>query len=362
MVRYKALDAFRGLTIALMILVNTPGSWSHIYWPFSHSDWNGYTPTDLVFPFFLFIVGSAMFFSFQKSDFQLSVLAFQKILKRAFWIFVIGLGLNILNLFAVDSGNWSDLRIMGVLQRIAIAYVLAATIVLSLGRVWILILSLALLLFYWLLLMVLGGDSPLGLQGNIVRHVDMAVLGAHHMWQGKGLPFDPEGLLSSIPAIVNMLLGFEATRYLTSIEDKKESVWRLAGLGIVAVLLATLWDLVWPINKSLWSGSYVLVSTGWALLLLAGFIWIMDVKGRVLEPLLVYGMNPLFIYVVSWVWMIFYLWIPVGDSSLFDLVFSWFLAGDAANKAASFLFAFVHVYIFWLICLWLYRRNIVVKL
>lgn len=361
MVRYKALDAFRGLTIALMILVNTPGSWSHIYWPFGHADWNGYTPTDLVFPFFLFIIGSAMYFSFRKSDFQFSMPAFQKIIKRGVMIFLIGLGLNVLNLFA-GSGDFTELRTMGVLQRIAIAYVFAASIVLLVSRVGIYVVSGLLLLGYWALLILAGAGDPLALQGNVVRHFDMAVLGSSHMWSGKGVPFDPEGLLSTIPAIVNVLLGFEATRYLTSIESKSESVWRLAGLGLVAVLIAVLWDLVWPINKSLWSGSYVMVTTGWALIVLAAFVWLMDVKGRPFEPLLVYGMNPLFIYVVSWVWVVIYYMIPVGGGSFYDVLFGWFQFGGLPLQMASLIFALVHVYVFWLICLYLYRRNIVIKL
>lgn len=361
MVRYKALDAFRGLTIALMILVNTPGSWGHIYWPFGHADWNGYTPTDLVFPFFLFIIGSAMFFSFRKSDFQFSMPAFQKIIKRGVMIFLIGLALNILNLLA-GSADFSELRTMGVLQRIAIAYVFAATIVLLVGRIGVFLVSAGLLLGYWALLVLAGGDAPFGLQDNIVRHFDMAVLGASHMWDGKGVPFDPEGLLSTIPSIVNVLLGFEATRYLTSIKDKSESVWRLAGLGIAAILVAVILDLVWPINKSLWSGSYVIVTTGWALIVLSAFIWLMDVKEKPFEPLLVYGMNPLFIYVVSWVWVVVYYMVPVGDGTLYGVVFGWFTAGDSPSKASSLLFAVLHVYLFWLICLWLYRRNIVIKL
>ena len=127
-------------------------------------------------------------------------------------------------------------------------------------------------------------------------------------------------------------------------------------------VFATIWNLLWPINKNLWSGSYVLVTTGWALIVLAVFVWLMDVKGKPFEPLLVYGMNPLFIYVVSWVWVVVYYLIPVGSSNLYDVVFGWFLAGDSPNMAASLLFAISHVYLFWLICLYLYRRNIVIKL
>ena len=245
MTRYLALDAFRGITIALMILVNTPGTWAHVYAPLLHADWHGATPTDLVFPFFLFIIGSAMFFSFKKSDFAANPEQFLRIVKRGFIMFFIGFMLNIIP-FNNPIEEW---RIMGVLQRIGIAYVLAACLVLLLNRRGIFIASVIILVAYWALLMSVG-DAGLTIEGNIIREFDLAVLGANHMYTMRGVNFDPEGLLSTIPAVVNMLLGFELTRYLTSIKDKNSSVLKLIIIGGLAIGFSILWNQVYWICLS----------------------------------------------------------------------------------------------------------------
>ena len=358
MTRYLALDAFRGITIALMILVNTPGTWSHVYAPLLHAEWNGATPTDLVFPFFLFIIGSAMFFSFKKSNFTASPEQFRKIIKRGFIMFFIGFMLNIIP-FTV---NVEDLRIMGVLQRIGIAYAVAACLVLVLNRTGIFIASAVILLAYWALLLSVG-EGALTIEGNIIRQFDLAVFGANHMYSMRGVAFEPEGLLSTIPAIVNMLLGFELTRYLTSIEDKRSSVIKLTLIGGLAVGFGTLWGVVLPINKSLWTPSYVIYSTGFACLLLAAFIWLIDImkQRKLAEPLLVYGTNPLFVYVLSFLVVTMYLNIIVGDVSMYAWLYNQ-LSKVFTTKLASFIFAFSHVAFFWYVSLKLYQRKIFIKI
>ena len=358
MTRYLALDAFRGITIALMILVNTPGSWSHVYAPLLHANWHGCTPTDLVFPFFLFIIGSAMFFSFKKSDFATTPTQFFRILKRGGIIFFIGFMLNVI---PFDTAI-EELRIMGVLQRIGVAYVLAASLVLLLNRRGVFIASALILLAYWGLLLSMGENS-LTIEGNIVRHFDLATLGANHMYTMRGVSFDPEGLLSTIPAAVSMLLGFELTRYLTSIKDKKSSVIKLALIGGVAISFGALWGLILPINKSLWTSSYVIYTTGFACLLLAAFVWLIDIKGqyKLVSPLLVYGTNPLFIFVLSFCFVTAYLNITIGNSSLYAWLYQQFLL-FANPTLASFLFAFSHVVLFWFVSLTLYQRKIVIKI
>ena len=315
MTRYLALDAFRGITIALMILVNTPGTWAHVYPPLLHADWHGATPTDLVFPFFLFIIGSAMFFSFKKSNFTATPEQFLRIIKRGFIMFFIGFMLNVIP-FNTPVETW---RIMGVLQRIGIAYAIAASLVLLLNRRGIFMLSVVILFAYWGLLLS-AGEAGFTIEGNIIRQFDLAVLGASNMYTMRGVSFDPEGLLSTIPAVVNMLLGFELTRYLTSIEDKNSSIIKLIIIGGLAIGLGALWSLVLPINKSLWTSSYVIYTSGFACLLLAAFVWLIDIKGqqKLVSPLLVYGTNPLFVYVLSFVFVTVYLNIPVGDSSLYS--------------------------------------------
>lgn len=358
MTRYLALDAFRGLTIVLMILVNMPGTWAHVYTPLLHAHWHGATPTDFVFPFFMFIIGSAMFFSFKESNFAANTEQFKRILKRGFMLFFIGFMLNIIP-FNTPIEAW---RIMGVLQRIGIAYVLAASLVLLLKRRGIFIVSALILLTYWGLLLS-AGEAGLTLEGNIVRQFDLATLGANHMYSMRGVRFDPEGLLSTIPSIVNMLFGFELTRYLVSIKNKKMSVIKLVLIGGIAIGCSALWSLVLPINKSLWTSSYVIFTTGFACLILAIFIYLIDVKRqeKLVSPLLVYGTNPLFIYILSFLFVTVYLNIPVDKSSLYRWVYEQFnLIADPTM--ASFLFAFAHVVLFWFISLKLYQRKIFIKI
>ena len=263
MTRYLALDAFRGITIALMILVNTPGSWAHVYPPLLHADWHGATPTDFVFPFFLFIIGSAMFFSFKKSNFLANPSQVIKIIKRGLIMFFIGFMLNVIP-FTINPENW---RIMGVLQRIGIAYIIASCLVLMLNRKGVLLISAFILLAYWALLLTIG-DGALTLEGNIIRQLDLSLLGASHMYTMRGVSFDPEGILSTIPAVVSMLLGFEVTRYLTSITDKRLSVIKLTLIGGLAIGAGALWSLIYiklhkapaPIAKPPISVSFITLS------------------------------------------------------------------------------------------------------
>jgi predicted acyltransferase len=358
MTRYLALDAFRGLTIAFMILVNTPGTWSHVYSPLLHAKWHGATVTDFVFPFFLFIIGSAMFFSFKKSNFSASPVQFVSIVKRGVIMFFLGLMLNTIP-FTTDISDW---RIMGVLQRIGLAYIFASSIVLLCNRKGIFILSALLLALYWWLLMSVGAGA-LTLEGNIVRQFDLAILGASHMYSMQGVFFDPEGLLSTIPAIVSMLLGFEVTRHLTSIENKKNSVIQLVVIGVVGVLIGLLLNEVMPINKSLWTPSYVIFTTGWACLVLTCFVWLIDIKqcNKAVAPLLVYGTNPLFVYMLSGLVVTCYLNISMGDTSLYGWLYQQ-LALLFEATFASFIFALLHVIFFWFVSLKLYQKNIVIKI
>jgi predicted acyltransferase len=358
MSRYLALDAFRGITIALMILVNTPGTWSQVYAPLLHADWHGVTPTDLVFPFFLFSIGSALFFSIQSSNFSVTSAQFTKIIKRGFILFFIGFMLNVIPF----TTALEDLRIMGVLQRIGIAYTIAACLVLVLNRMGVILLSVAVLLSYWGLLLSIG-EGGLTLEGNIIRQVDLAILGANHMYSQHGIAFEPEGLLSTLPAVVSVLLGFELTRYLTSIADKKWCVVNLMLIGCLAVGFGALWGVVLPINKSLWTSSYVIYTTGFACLLLAVFVWLTDIikQIKLVEPLVVYGSNPLFVYILSFLVVTFYLNTPIGNVTLYAWLYQQVSAVFSA-KLASFVFAFSHVVLFWFLSFKLYQGKIFIKI
>jgi predicted acyltransferase len=266
-----------------------------------------------------------------------------------------------LNVIPFDT-SIEDLRIMGVLQRIGIAYVIATSLVLLLNSRGVFIASAVILLAYWGLLLSMG-DNSLTIEGNIVRQFDLATLGANHMYTMQGISFDPEGLLSTIPAVVSMLLGFELTRYLTSIKDKKSSVIKLALIGVVAIGFGALWGLILPINKSLWTSSYVIYTTGFACVLLAAFVWLIDINGqyKLVSPLLVYGTNPLFVFVLSFGFVTAYLNSSVGDSSLYAWLYQQFLL-FANPTLASFLFACSHVVLFWFVSLMLYQRKIFIKI
>ncbi|TXH94542.1 MAG: DUF1624 domain-containing protein, partial [Rheinheimera sp.] len=290
--RFYALDVLRGLAIALMILVNTPGSWSHVYSLLLHARWDGFTFADIVFPGFLFVVGAAMAFSMKDS--RLNSAAVMKIGKRALLMFGCGLLLNFLS-----HPDLATLRIPGVLQRIALCYALAALLVLSLPKRGLWAAILLLLGGYFALLQL--SPAPFSLEQNIVRTLDLAVFGTAHVYQGFGVPFDPEGLLSTLPATVNVLLGYLVATGLKG-KAPMQAVRELAVFGAMLVLLALAGHWVWPVNKALWSATYVALSSGILLWLLAALVYLVDIRKAttLTEPLRIYGTNPLFIYMLSW--------------------------------------------------------------
>ena len=363
--RYLALDVLRGMTVAMMILVNTPGSWSYIYPPLRHAEWHGCTPTDLVFPFFLFVVGVSMFFSFAKYGNQLDKDSLLKIGKRTLLIFAIGL---FLNSFPQWSADWSKLRILGVLQRIAIAYGIGSLIVLAVKEKFLPWIGGAILLLYWLLLYILGGADPYSLEGNITLPIDSAVLGESHLYKGFGIPFDPEGLFSTIPAIVTVIIGYLAGSLIK--QSEKTTVPRkLLLFGLAVVAAGWVWGLVFPINKPLWTSSYVLYTAGWAMMVLSLLIWVIDLKGysKWSSFFVVFGVNPLFIFALSGLWVKIFgrlvHWTGADGKTISGT--SWFYNDVcvplAGNLNGSLLFAISHVLLFWLIGLVLYRNKIFIK-
>lgn len=354
--RYIALDAMRGLTLALMILVNTPGSWSYVYPPLLHAEWHGATFTDYIFPFFLFIVGSAMFFSNRSQTGVAYRLRSVKIIKRTALMFLIGVLLN----FYPFTGGLDELRILGVLQRIALAYCAAAFLV------WLplaarLSVSAALLLGYWGLLNL--ADEPYGLMGNMVRQLDLILLGPDHLWQGKGVAFDPEGLLSTLPAIVNVIFGFEAARLLVAGHSPLKARVQLLMLALVCISLGLLWGQIFPVNKSLWTSSFVLLTCGAAVLVLLALVQLekWPAARRLEVALAQLGKNPLFIYVLSILWVKTCVLVSIGGQTLYQLIYEAFLS-FLNEYNASLAFALLHVAIFWLVAWWMSRRNLVISL
>lgn len=364
--RYLALDVLRGITISAMIMVNTPGTWAHIFGPLEHSKWHGCTPTDLVFPFFLFVVGVSMFFSFSKYNNSLNRSSLLKIGKRTLLIFAIGL---FLNSFPQWMADYSKLRIVGVLQRIALAYGIGSLIVLGIQRKYLPYAGASILLLYWGILYFMGGTDPYSLEGNAAAPFDKAILGENHLYKGFGIPFDPEGLLSTIPAIVTVILGYLTGGIIK--HSEKACVPKLLSIyGIAGVATGYLWGMVFPINKPLWTSSYVLYAAGWALLVLALLIWIIDLKGytKWTSFFVVFGMNPLVIFALSGLYarsISRLIHINESDGTIVN-GYTWlynhvFMPVSSDPRVSSLLFALSHIILFWLIGLILYRQKIFIK-
>ena len=363
--RYLALDVLRGITIATMITVNNPGSWAHIYAPLEHAKWHGCTPTDLVFPFFLFVVGVSMFFSFSKYNNALNTESLLKIGKRTLLIFAIGLFLNSFPQWVTD---YSKLRIPGVLQRIALAYGIASVLVLAVNRKYLPYLGGAILLGYWALLWFFGGTDPYSLEQNATLAFDRAILGENHLYKGFGIPFDPEGLLSTIPAIVTVIVGYLAGNLIQA-SERKCVPNKLLLAGVAGVAAGALWGLIFPLNKPLWTSSYVLYTAGWAAMLLGALVWVIDIKGfsRWSMFFVVFGVNPLFIFALSGLWAkILGRLIKItgadgnvvsGASWLYNEVF----VPLAGNMNGSLLYALTHILVFWFIGFVLYKKKIFIK-
>jgi len=306
--RFYSLDVFRGATVALMILVNNPGSWGHIFPPLEHASWHGVTPTDLVFPFFLFAVGNAMAFVMPKLDAAGEGAFWKKVLIRSLLIFGIGMFLNWFPFIKYDeAGNFvgkpfETLRIFGVLQRIAVSYFFAAIIVHYFKVRGSFVVGMFILLFYWFLCVAANPADPFSLSGWFGTNVDKTILGEKHMYHGEGVAFDPEGLMNSFAAIVQVILGFLVGNYILQKGKTAEMLNGLFVAGCVLVFAGFCWDMVFPLNKKIWTSSYTIYTTGLALLILSMMIYLLDfknTKGAWSRFFDVFGKNALFIFAMS---------------------------------------------------------------
>jgi predicted acyltransferase len=363
--RLVSLDIFRGLTIAFMIIVNDPGSWQYVYPPLRHSEWNGCTPTDLVYPFFLFIVGMSMYFSLKKYGNELNGKASLRILRRTITIFAIGLFLTIFPYFGMD---YSKLRIMGVLQRIALAYGIGSIICLSVKRDSLWIAVTIMLLAYWGLLVLFGGNDPFSLQGNFVLKTDLAILGKNHLYTGFGIPFEPEGLLSTIPSICTVIIGYFMGSLVGEGSPNWKTVLKLILLGAAAFGLGYLWNMIFPINKPLWTSSYVLYTAGIAMAVFSLIYLIADVlKFQVLGTFfMIFGTNAIFSYFLTGIWIKMLLLIKVqlgiGKVSLYTWIYEKICVPVAGNMNGSLMFALIQMLVIWSGALILYRKKIMIRL
>jgi predicted acyltransferase len=354
-VRLVPLDAFRGLTIAAMVLVNNPGTWDAVHAPLRHAAWHGLTPTDVVFPFFLFIVGLAIPPSL---DGRPPLAAFVRVLRRAVVIFALGLVLN-----GFPAFDWSTIRIPGVLQRIAVCYLVAAGVYLVTGWRTQSVVAATLLLAYWgamTLVPVPGhGASDLGPEGNLAAWLDRIVLGPHHMWRASSV-YDPEGILSTVPAVATVLLGGLAGQWVLSHRPPRTITMGLLLAGAFGVALGAEWGNWFPINKALWTSSYVVVTTGLALLVFAACYWAVEVCGwrRWATPFVVLGVNALAVYVLSSLAAHAMTLVRVGDGHLRGAVYASVFAPWAAPVNASLAYAVAYVIVWWIAMAVLYRAGI----
>lgn len=365
--RNLSIDVLRGLTIALMIVVNTPGSFATTYAPLLHADWHGFTPTDWVFPTFLFVMGNSMSFSFAKNQLIEDKPFLKKIFVRAAIIFLIGYFLFWFPFVRYNAEGiivlkpLANTRIFGVLQRIAVTYLFASLIIRYFSTRNILWFSILSLVGYRLILFWFG---DLSLEGNAALKLDRWVLGESHMYHGEGIAFDPEGILSTLPAIVNVLAGYWAGLFISRKGSSYETVAHLIVAGVILTFLALWWDMFFPINKKLWTSSYVLYTVGLDLIVLSVLLYLIDVqkiKGWTFF-FEVLGKNPLFIYVLSEVMVILFLFFRVGDQKLYHWLFQHVFQPWAGDYLGSFLFALSVLAICWTVGWVLDKKRVYIKI
>ena len=366
MKRFEALDAFRGMTIFLMIIVNTPGDWSATISPLLHANWHGFTPTDLVFPSFLFAVGNALVFANRKWEDKPFSAYFAKILRRTIILFLLGYLMYWVPFFKWSDGGsllpipFSETRIPGVLQRIALCYFIASIMIHFLSERALWAWSAVFLLVYWARLSIFGDYS---LEGNAVLKLDRFLLGEGHLYMGEGIPFDPEGLLSTLPSVVNVIAGYLFGAYLVRGEIDYEKIAKTMLAGLALLFAAYVWNFGFPINKKLWTSSYVLLTVGLDLLAMAVILYTTNLAARRVNYtfFLVLGMNALFLYLLSEYLAIFMHFIRVDEGvSLFRYtyisLFEWM-----GPYIGSLAFALAFTMVCWAAGWWLWKKKIYIK-
>ena len=382
--RILALDILRGITIAGMILVNNPGSWGYIYAPLRHAPWNGLTPTDLVFPFFMFIMGISTYISLKKYDFRFSWPTLCKILRRTVVIFAIGIGIAWFGRFLrriMDDAtfweavnNFDTIRVLGVMPRLALCYGISATVAIALHCKRLPYVIAGILITYTIILLI-GNGWEFSLD-NVIARVDHAVIGANHLYadtiDGVTLKLDPEGLLSTLPAIAHTLLGFWVGMKMMAFKDNHRKALFLFIVGAVLTFSGFLLDYGLPINKKIWSPTFVLTTCGLAASLLGLLIWIIDIEKhrRWCRFFEVFGVNPLYLYVQGAVLSLIFGIVRIPSSTAeagYTTVHGWFyndvlvtMVGD--ETFASLLYAIAFIAVNWAVGYILYTKKIYIKI
>jgi len=374
--RLISLDVFRGLTIAMMIIANMAGVVPDVYPFLSHAPWNGCTPTDLVFPFFLFIVGVAMSFSLSKYSLEskLNSFVYFNLCRRAVILFTLGLLLNGFWNQGVGSFDLQSLRLMGVLQRIGLAYLFASLIVLKLPEKTQWALAGILLISYWLTMMYIPvpdyGAGMLTQEGNFGAFIDRLIIAKPHLYAGDGFNFrgDPEGLFSTIPAVVNVLFGYFAGQWMRKSTINSHTSMDLVLWGLCSLVVGMIWDGLFPINKKLWTSSYVLFSTGWGLVFLAACYDLIEVRKikRWSKGFEIIGLNAIALFVASVLLIKVTVKLKIGEGDNAISVYNWIyrnlFASWVGNTNGSFLFALATLSLWYGLAFFMYRQRWFIKL
>jgi predicted acyltransferase len=375
--RLLSLDVFRGMTIAGMVLVNNPGTWSAIYDPLEHAEWNGWTPTDFIFPFFVFIVGISITLALGKKveNKDLAKDIYWKIIKRSLIIFGLGLFLATFPFYNFTKGEWIDpanVRIMGVLQRIAICYLVSSLLFIHTNWKQQAIVAGALLLAYWALMTLINvpGCELTSFNDkacNLSAYVDRLILTEAHIWKSAKV-YDPEGLLSTIPSIATCLIGVLCGHWFRQEREDTDKVAGLFFFGSILMAIGWMWNFWFPINKPLWTSSYVVYMAGLALIFLASCYWLIDIKGykKWTKPFLIFGVNAIALFVGSGVMarIMGIIKLPNGEGksiSLQEAIFNNIFLPIASPINASLMYAISFILV-WLFLMWLlYRKKIYIK-
>ena len=366
--RFLSLDVFRGMALCVMVIVNTPGAGAEPYPILDHAPWFGFTLADVVFPSFLFAVGNAMAFGNAKKAGEAEF--WRKTLRRTAIILALGVLTYWFPFFRLTDHGWvykpfSETRFPGVLQRIALCYCIAAIAARYLGVKGLLALSAVLLLGYWGILLAGAPDTATALSktGNIGNKIDLAVIGQAHMYR-RDEGFEPEGLLGTLPATVNVILGYLAGLYIRHRGANARTVIRFLATGVALILLALLWSTVFPIGKKLWTSSFVLFTVGIALVVLAGLMARIDIAGRKFGVRFfeIFGRNPILLYVVAILIQMTLNLIRIDGVGLWIWFGQHVVQSFAGGPSGSLLTAIIYMLLCWLVGFWLYRRKIAFRI
>jgi len=364
--RILSVDIFRGLTIAAMILVNNPGTWGQVYAPFLHAEWHGLTPTDLIFPFFLFIVGMSISFAYtKKKEAGINADVYKKIISRTLKLIFLGLFLAAFTFDFPFIKDLSQLRLPGVLQRIGVVFFIASILFLHLNWKALLGVFITLLIGYWLIMTqipVNGAMALLTKESNFASVVDLNILTRAHMWKEL---YDPEGLLSTIPAIATTIFGmFLGMILLNKNKSQQEKLKLFVIIGIVTVILGCLWSIIFPLNKALWTSSFVLVTGGLASLVYAIIFYIADILGHATwgKPAIIFGSNAITVFFLSSFTSKSFGLIKLSDEqSLHGFLYETLSSLITIPKLSSLVYAIIVIAFYYLVAYILYKKKIFIK-